>query len=242
MRKEKTPQQIYLEKLVPFETAEMQLARQQSVELGLDGISLSPAEAFLVQTLARASVSSSITGAGTLAGPKKCVEIGTLTGLSALYWLQMMGLLPVQKLNESQSTGGVLWSFEKSPDHHARASQVLKSYIDKKQCHLILGDALEMLPTINAQGPFDFIFIDGNKAAYQEYWNWAEKNCAIGGVIFVDNVFLGGSVYDPAASQRFSEKQINVVSGMNSRAYDDKRFVTTIIPTDEGVLMAKRVK
>ena len=229
MRKEKTSQQIYLEKLVQAETAEMQLARQQSVELGLDGISLSPVEASLVQTLARASVAG---------GVKKAVEIGTLTGLSALYWLQLMGL----DSPGASDNSGVLWSFEKSADHHARASMVLKKYIDRKHCHLILGDALEMLHTINAKGPFDFIFIDGNKAAYRQYWNWAEANCAVGGVIFVDNVFLGGSVYDPAASQRFSEKQIGVVSGMNAAACTNSHFVTTIIPTGEGLLMAKRVR
>jgi predicted O-methyltransferase YrrM len=220
MRKEKTLQQIYLEKLVPTETAEMQMARQQALELGLEGISLSAAEASLVQTLAKSC---------GFKRPKKCVEIGTLTGLSALYWLQMI------------TEAGTLWSFEKSPEHHARASVVLKKYIDKKQCHLILGDALQMLSSIDGEGPFDFIFIDGNKSAYLNYWNWAAKNCSVGGAIFVDNVFLGGSVYDPAASQRFSEKQIGTVRELNEKAYSNKNFEVTLIPTDEGLLMAKRI-
>ena len=92
----------------------------------------------LVQTLTQACWD----GSG-----KKCVEIGTLTGLSALYWLQMLG------------GNGTLWSFEKSPEHFAHAEKNLKSYIEKKHCHLVLGDALEKLPAIEDQGPFDFIFI-----------------------------------------------------------------------------------
>lgn len=220
MRKEKTPKQTYIESLVPVETSEMTSARLSSVELGLEGISLSSAEASLVQTLAQACWGTS---------GKKCVEIGTLTGLSALYWLQMLG------------STGQLWSFEKSPEHFARAEKNLKYYIDRKQCHLLLGDAVEMLPSIDDNGPFDFIFIDGNKAAYLDYWAWAEKNVAKGGVIFVDNVFLGGSVFGGVDTGRFSAKQITVVREMNAKAFAHKDFLTTLIPTDEGLLMAKRI-
>lgn len=220
MRKEKSLKQTYIESLVPVETTEMVEARLSSVELGLEGISLSPVEAFLVQTLAQACWG----GSG-----KKCVEIGTLTGLSALYWLQMLG------------STGQLWSFEKSTEHFAHAEKNLKHYIDKKQCHLIMGDAVEMLPSIDDQGPFDFIFIDGNKSAYQKYWDWAEKNISKGGVIFVDNVFLGGSVYGDTSQARFSEKQIAVVRQMNAGAYANPNFLTTLIPTDEGLLFAKRI-
>ena len=221
MRKEKTPKQTYIESLVPAETSEMTTARLSSFELGLDGISLSAVEASLVQTLAQACWG--------IATSKKCVEIGTLTGLSALYWLQMLG------------SSGQLWSFEKSLEHFARAEKNLKYYIYRKQCHLILGDAVEMLPSIDDSGPFDFIFIDGNKAAYLDYWAWAEKNVAQGGVIFVDNVFLGGSVFDGDDTGRFSAKQIAVVQQMNAAAFAHKDFLTTLIPTDEGLLMAKRI-
>ena len=223
MRKEKSLKEIYIESLVPTETSQMTAARLSSVELGRDGISLSPAEASLIQTLAQAS------WGGTSSTLKKYVEIGTLTGLSALYWLQMLG------------STGQLWSFEKSADHFARAEKNLKHYIDKKQCHLIMGDAVEMLPSIDDQGPFDFIFIDGNKSAYMDYWTWAEKNIVKGGVIFVDNVFLGGSVYGDPSLAQFSNKQIGVVRQLNAGAYANQNFLTTLIPTDEGLLFAKRI-
>lgn len=222
MRKEKSAKLTYIESLTPEETDEMKTARLASAELGLDGISISPAEATLMQTLAQATWRNS--------PEKKCVEIGTLTGLSALYWLKMLG------------TSGQLWSFEKSPEHFLRAEKNLKHYIDNKQCHLVLGDAVALLPTIEKDGPFDFIFIDGNKAAYMDYWRWAEKNINLGGVIFVDNVFLGGAVYDNESRARFSEKQTNVVRQLNADAYDNKNFLTTLIPTDEGLLFAKRIQ
>ena len=59
----------------------------------------------------------------------KIVEIGTLTGLSALYFLE---LLPID---------GKLWTFEKSPLHVEKSKQTLKKYIESNQCEIIEGDA-----------------------------------------------------------------------------------------------------
>jgi predicted O-methyltransferase YrrM len=219
MRKEISPMYSYIESHLKPESDLKQLARLKADELGLGGISISQTEAHLIQFLVQ------------IIKPKKIIEIGTLTGLSALYFLEA---LPAE---------GKLWSLEKSPEHFVKASDVLKTYIDAGQCEVVLGDAREKLLTLSSEGPFDVIFIDGNKAAYFDYWLWAKDNVASGGLIIIDNVFLAGSVWGDLSLQKFSEKQITLVRKMTAEIFTDSivsQFKTTFVPTNEGLLIIKK--
>ncbi len=151
-----TNREVYMGSLLAEEDELKQLSRKFAEDLGLARISISPAEAQLVKTLVR------------LHGAKKFVEIGTLTGLSAQYFF------------EALPEGGELWTLEKDPQHCEMAAQVF-SRVDqsKKKIHLVLGDAREELEKVAALGPFDGVFIDGNKAAYSDYLFWAEKIFAL---------------------------------------------------------------
>jgi predicted O-methyltransferase YrrM len=216
MRKVQSPIYNYIESQTSPEADDKVLARKLSEQIGLEAISISATEASLIQFISH------------LVRPSKIVEIGTLTGLSSLYFL------------ETLKPDGHLWTFEKSSEHAALAAQSLAKYIKNQQCTIVLGDAVQMLPTIDDQGPFDVIFIDGNKAAYYEYWQWAQKNIQKGGVIFVDNAFLAGSIWGDNSLQRFNEKQISNVKKMTSEIFADSNFVSSFVPTTEGLLMARR--
>jgi predicted O-methyltransferase YrrM len=213
MRKEISPIYSYIESVLPAESDLKKQARLLSVELGLSAISVSQTEAHFIQFLV-ASVK-----------PQKIVEIGTLTGLSALYFLE---LLPVD---------GKLWTFEKSPLHVEKSKQSLKKYIESNQCEIIEGDALLNLPKILDQGPFDLIFIDGNKAAYYDYYKWAEKNISAGGMIIIDNVFLAGAVWGDQTLQKFNDKQISGMKKMTAEIFAATEFRSTFVPTTEGLLV-----
>ncbi len=192
-------------------------ARANSEKLGLEGISLSPAEAQLLKHFAAS------------AAAKKIVEIGTLTGLSALYLL------------DGLAEDGCVWTIEKSEDHARLAAQVLQPYIEINQWRLLIGDAREKLDEIKDEGPFDAVFIDGNKAAYLDYFNWAVENTRAGGVIVADNVFLAGAVWGDQTQQRFNEKQIQNVNRMNELAFSNPMLNSTILPTREGMLICKKM-
>lgn len=217
MRKTLSKSYEYIKNLGAAERLDFQKAREASEKLNLDGISLSSVEAQILQFFVDCTKA------------EKVVEIGTLTGLSALYMLQVM------------PTSSCLWTLEKSPQHAAMASDVLAEYIKKNQCKIIEGDALESLKKIEDQGPFDAVFIDGNKAAYLDYFNWSVKNVKTGGVIIADNVFLSGAVWGDETKQRFNEKQIAKVKEMNCSAFQDKNLRSIIIPTEEGMLICKKL-
>nr|MBA2476849.1 O-methyltransferase [Actinomycetota bacterium] len=67
---------------------------------------------------------------------------------------------------------------------------------------LRLGDALEALPRLAAEGgePFDLIFLDADKERAPEYFAWALELSRPGSLIVADNVVRGGAVLDPASS------------------------------------------
>ncbi len=214
MRKAIPASYQYIESQIKSEGHDKLKAREFSKQIGLEAISISPTEAHLMCFMA------------ALVRPKKIVEIGTLTGLSSLYFIETLG------------TDGKLWTFEKSTEHAALASQSLAEFIQSGQCQIKLGDAVEQLPTIEKEGPFDVIFIDGNKAAYFDYWVWAKNNIRSGGLIFIDNVFLAGAVWGDMSLQRFSDKQIFNVKKMTSEIMAHQDFTSSFVPTTEGLLMA----
>lgn len=218
----KKPSQLYSESLFKSEPSDLfQLAKKYSDEVGKTAISLSADEARMMAVLIRSH------------GCKKFVEIGTLTGYSALWTV------------EGLSEGGELWTLEKDPEHGQRAAKVFaeftKSAVAKetnKKIHLVMGDAREELKNIANQGPFDGIFIDGNKAAYGDYLEWAEKNIRKGGLILADNVFLGGAVWGDTSWGNLSDKQIQVMQKFNDRLADPEKYFSTLIGTDEGLFLA----
>lgn len=216
MRKVISPAYKYIESQLSPESDLKLKARQFSQQLGLDQISISPTEAHLIQFIA------------SMIEPKKIVEIGTLTGLSCLYFL------------ETLKGVGKVWTLEKSNEHATLAGQSLQSYIDQGQCEIVLGDARESLVKLESAGPFDIVFIDGNKAAYYDYWKWSEANVRSGGLIFIDNVFLAGAVWGDLTQQKFNDKQINQVQKMITEIIGSPDFRSTFIPTQEGLLVVQK--
>ncbi len=210
-----TNREEYVNSLLAEENSLKKLSREFAENLGLARISVAASEAQLIKTLVQMSRC------------KKFVEIGTLTGLSAQY------------IFEGLDVGGELWTLEKDFRHGEKAQAVFDQLDQSlKKIHLIMGDAREELEKLNSHGPFDGVFIDGNKAAYGDYLTWAEDNVRSGGMILADNIFLSGSVWGESTQQKFSDKQIRVMQEFNKRMADPSKFKSAVIPTFEGLFVA----
>jgi predicted O-methyltransferase YrrM len=214
MRNEIPASQIYSESLLSAEAPSKLKSREFAMALGLEQISLSPSEGALLRFLVQ------------LHGCKKFVEIGTLTGLSAQYLIEGLG------------PQGQLWSLEKNEIHSERALQAWSTHPLGKNIHAVVGDARATLSSLEAKGPFDGIFIDGNKGAYGDYLIWAEAHLRPGGLLIADNVFLAGAVWNSANGQKFSEKQVRVLQEFNRRLADPQLYQSVIVPTQEGLYVA----
>lgn len=195
-------------------------ARQFSDQFSKTAISLDSAEALFIANFLR------------IRQVKTMVEIGTLTGSSALWWAWALG------------ERGKLWTFELNAQHSAAAREVLSEYQNQNggQINVVEGDArlqLEAWSKSSEACALDAVFIDGNKAAYRDYFEWALKNTKSGSVIILDNVFLWGGVYDDPESGA-SEKQIQIMKDLNHQVMTSGDFISFFVPTDEGLIIAVR--
>lgn len=207
----------YLESLLPVEPEAYQLAREYAQEFGLGTISLSPHEGRILEFLVG------------LRKPHRILEIGTLTGLSALY------------LESNLPAGGKIWTLEKNQKHAECAEKVFRAAgIGSERVEVVLGDARATLKNLESFAPFDFIFIDGNKAAYGDYLEWALNNTQSGSWIVADNVFLAGAVWGQETTQKFNAKQIQTLREFNLKLSNRNLFESLCLPTDEGLFVALR--
>src|SRR3954447_4644298 len=124
-------------------------ARRASDEAGLPSIAVSPTQGKLLTVLARAI------------GARRILEIGTLGGYSTI-WLAR-GLAP----------GGRLVTLEYSPKHADVARSNLARAGLGDVVEVRVGRALDTLPALAAEEPFDLVFVDADKAPYAEYLDWA---------------------------------------------------------------------
>lgn len=218
MRNSSSQLETYFKTLTLGSDSLLAKARTEAERLGLGHISLGSMELQILKYLV------------SLHKSKNFVEIGTLTGASGL---GILAGLP---------EGAKLWTIEKEPRHAAAAEPILLEAAKARHQHVrvVVGDAREKLNEISKEGPFDGIFIDGNKAAYGDYLKWAEVNLIKGGLIIADNVLLSGTVYGEQ-SERFSEKQIQVMKDFNKRLFDPNLFQSCLIPTTDGLLAAVKI-
>ncbi len=169
---------------------------------GMPEIQLGPAEGRLLELLLR------------LIDARKVIEIGTLAGYSALW---MARALPPK---------GHLWTLESDADHAAVAREVIAEAGYAEQVTVIEGTALEILPKLSDSGPFCVVFIDADKARYDQYGRWATKNLREGGLLIGDNAYLFGSLLDDredaAAMRRFHEEMAS-------------HFLSLCVPTPDGL-------
>ena len=119
---------------------------------GLPEMQVSPAQGKLLHLLAR------------IHGARRILEIGTLGGYSTI-WLARA--LPA-------GGGGRVITLEADPKHAdvARGNIARAGLADVVDIRV--GRAIDTLPRLAAEraGPFDFIFIDADKASNADYFAW----------------------------------------------------------------------
>ena len=142
---------------------------------GLPSIDLSAPQGKLLHLLAR------------MAGARNVLEIGTLGGYSTIW------------LARALPEGGRLVTLEANERHAAVARQNIVRAGLAGKVDVRTGAALDTLPKIEAEGlgPFDFVFIDADKANNTNYLSWALRLSRPGTVIIVDNVVRSGAIADP---------------------------------------------
>lgn len=157
--------------------------------------------------------------------PKRILEIGTYTGYSALCFAE--GLSDDGKIHTIEINDEIV--------------DFAQSYFDRsehgKKIQLHIGDALEIIPTINEK--FDLVFIDGDKRTYLDYYNSVFDKVNVGGYILADNVLWSGKVIEPLDSRDMYTKGI---LDFNTFVHNDDRVENLIFPIRDGIMFLRKIK
>lgn len=172
---EATPKAVdeMLNRIVLPDDPALQAALAASETAGLPPIEVSAQLAQLLGLLVR------------IAGARRVLEIGTLGGYSTICLARAVG------------SDGTVVTLEYEPRHAEIAAANLARAGVADRVEIVVGAALDTLPTLT--GDFDFVFIDADKENNEAYVQWAVDLGHPGTVIVVDNIIRNGRVLNPAA-------------------------------------------
>jgi caffeoyl-CoA O-methyltransferase len=187
------------------EDAELRTANDRAQAAGLPPIQISPLQGKLLQVLAAA------------AGARKILEIGALAGYSGA-WLARA--LPAD---------GKLITLEVSAKHAEVVRETFAAAGVADRAEVRVGPALETLPTLASEAPFDLVFIDADKGNYPAYLDWAVKLSRPGTIIVADNVIRGGRVFQSPPPDE------NAAGGAayNAKLLANPRLLSVAFPMDD---------
>jgi O-methyltransferase len=178
------------------------------------GMQIGPDQAQLMGLLAR------------LIGAKRALEIGTFTGYSAL----AIGLaLPPD---------GQLVCCDVSAEWTAIARRYWVEAGLERKIELRLAPALDSLAALraeNADGSFDFAFIDADKENYDAYYEHCLALVRRGGLIAIDNVLWSGRVLDG----RDRSADTRALRALNAKLKDDARIDLAMVGIGDGLTLAR---
>lgn len=179
----------------------LEAALAASDAAGLPAIAVSPPQGKLLNLTAR------------MIGARRILEVGTLGGYSAIW------------LARALPEGGELVTLEIDPKHAQVAKANLAHAGLSDRARVIVGPALETLPTL--EGPFDLAFIDADKPLNADYFAHALRMSRPGSVIIVDNVIRKGAVIDEGGE----DPAIAGVRRLNALIGSEPRVDATAIQT-----------
>jgi caffeoyl-CoA O-methyltransferase len=152
---------------------------------------------------------------------QRVLEIGTFIGVSAMAMAE--GLRP----------HGKLVTVEKFPEFAEIARTNFKTNHFDDRIDLIVGDAFECLSDLKAKGPYDFIFLDGNKERYDDYFRELSPLLAPGGLFVTDDVFFHGDVFNTPPT---TEKGQGVLRFLEM-AKKQPGYFKVILPVSNGIMV-----
>jgi caffeoyl-CoA O-methyltransferase len=153
-------------------------------------------------------------------GAKRVLEIGTFTGYSAL---SMAAALPAD---------GHIDTCDIEPAHVEVARRYIARSPHAGKITIHLGPALDSIAQL--QGDFDFVFIDADKANYDNYYEAVLARLAPGGLIAIDNTLWSGRVVDP------QDDSSRAIAALNDKLAADDRVVCVQLTVRDGVTLVRK--
>ena len=159
-----------------------------------------------------------------LMGARRALELGTFTGYSSIC------------IARGLADDGVLVTCDLNDEWTGIARRYWEEAGVAEKIDLRLGPALETLRDLPSDEPFDFAFIDADKAEYPDYYEECMRLLRPGGLIMLDNVFRSGQVLDGADDDPRNRGTREV----NDRVVADERVDVTMLGVSDGITLARK--
>ncbi len=155
-------------------------------------------------------------------GARRVFELGSGYGYSAYWFSRAVG------------EGGEIHCTDNDPANEPKAMEYLARAGLARPVRWHVGDALETFGSV--EGEFDVVFSDIDKPSYPAAWRAARDRIRVGGAYLCDNTisYGSGTVLGEGEGPQAIREHNAMIAG-------DERYVSTIVPTREGVMVALRV-
>jgi predicted O-methyltransferase YrrM len=149
-------------------------------------------------------------------------EMGSGYGYSAYWFTRAVG-----------PDGRVICT-DSDPNNRDLAEKFLSRVGRWERVEYVVGSAQDALR--RTPGEFDVVYNDIDKQDYPEAWQIARERVRPGGLYICDNVLWSGRVTDLNDRSPSTE----AIRRHNQMVYADSTFDTCIVPTRDGVLVARK--
>src|SRR5436190_7568228 len=179
-------------------------ALKAAKQAGLPEIQISPIQGKFLQLLAVAC------------NAQKILEIGSLGGYSGIW------------LARALPTHGRFITLEINPTHAELVRNAFEYAGVSDHAEVRVGNALDLLPHLKSEAPFDLVFIDADKSPYPQYLEWALRLSRPGSIIVADNCIRRGIAF-----QTPGDEGVAGIVEFNKRIAIDPRLVSLLLPMDD---------
>ncbi|MEO6455217.1 MAG: O-methyltransferase [Ginsengibacter sp.] len=155
--------------------------------------------------------------------PKRILEIGTLTGYSALC------------LATGLQTDGELHTIEIREQDAITAQGFFSKSLHNNKIFLHTGDAHKIIPSLKIE--WDIIFLDADKVSYIDYYELTLPALKKNGLLIADNVFFHGKVLE----KNITDKRAIAIHAFNQHIAKDGRVQQVLLTVRDGLSLIRKL-
>jgi caffeoyl-CoA O-methyltransferase len=155
-------------------------------------------------------------------GAQRVFELGSGYGYSAYWFARAVG------------PSGEVYLTDGDPENEKKALHYLGRAGLVERVRFRVGDAVTSFGEVD--GEFDVVYCDIDKEGYPEAWRAARDRVRVGGLYLCDNVLWSGRVVEESP-----DDTTKAILEHNAMIAADERYLSVIVPTRDGVMVALRV-
>jgi caffeoyl-CoA O-methyltransferase len=157
-------------------------------------------------------------------GARRALEVGTFLGYGAI------------AIARGLPQDGELVICEIDADYAERARAHLAAAGLEDRVSIRVAPAIETLRELPEGEPFDLAFVDADKSSYPEYYEECLRLLRPGGLVLIDNVFMGGRILDEEA-----DESTGIVRDLNARIAADDRVEAAMLSVADGITVVRKL-